>query len=353
MRTDFFEREFDMEVCMKIPKLTLMFLACAAALPAFAQNTSDARCGMTNYDRKLNLFTITHAIPGTVNQQCFITVVAKQRWPGGMPDPTRSKFVEGNYEITLSGGGGGGAGGSERVGGGTGGAGAIPTTVVRYLHPGVYRLTIGAGGHGGAPHRGKGGDGAPTSLANAISGRTIAGYPGAESWNGTYPQRFAANHGQTVIVRGQSVGGRGGHDDDIVGYAARGQDGAKLINVAYSGTPGEGGTDLAGHKLVNEVGGGGGGGAGFGHGGKGDSAAEDGTMKTGASSGELGGGGGGGAGGEGVADRGASGGNGFIRIVLKDPPPKAQPAPAPVYVAPPAPARAPYEPERAPRVDRN
>jgi hypothetical protein len=335
---------------MKTAKLTVMFLACAAAIPAFAQNTSDSRCGMTNYDSRLNLFTITNPSSGASNQQCFITVVPKSSWPGGAPDLTSSQIVEGNYEVTLSGGGGGGGGGTERSGVGGGGAGAVPGTSIRYLQPGVYRLTIGAGGQGGAPNAGNGGDGAPTSLANAYSGQTVAGYTGAESWNGTYPQSYnVASAGRTYgqsdaqpdgsggrAVGGQAAGGRGGR----VGMEPNGQDGSRLTTIAMAGEPGKGGTDLAGHRIRHEVAGGGGGGAGFGNGGNGDSAAEDGKMKTGAKSGELGAGGGGGAGGEGVADAGAPGGNGFIRLAFKDPVPQApvQAAPAAsVDTTPPAP----------------
>jgi len=75
-------------------------------------------------------------------------------------------------------------------------------------------------------------------------------------------------------------------------------------------------------------------------------------------------GGGGGVGGEGVADPGAPGGNGFIRIALKDPVPQAQStqsetaSPAPSYVAPaatsaPAAPAEMVEPVRPARRDRN
>jgi hypothetical protein len=278
---------------MKTAKLTLMFLACAAAIPAFAQNTTDSRCGSTNYDRSRNEFTITNPTPGTATQQCFITVVPKQSWSGGVPDLSSSQLVEGNYEITLSGGGGGGGAADTERGrhrrtddsakddaergrlrrtddsarddaergrhhrteagaGGSGGYSAIPVTKVRYLNPGVYRLTIGSGGQGGmagpsgehmARSGGRGADGAPTSLSNANTGETVAGFARAETWDGTYP----------LVAQG-----------------------------AYAGTP--------------------------------------------ANSGERGGGGTGGK----EADRGAQGGNGFIKLALKDPVPQA----APVQAAP-------------------
>ncbi len=273
---------------MRTAKLTLMFLACAAAIPAMAQNTTDSRCGMTNYDSSRNMFTITNPTPGTATQQCFITVVSKDSWAGGIPNLSGSQLVEGNYEVTLAGGGGGGGGGAggerehgrnEAGNGGGGGYSAIPVTTVRYLQPGVYRVTIGSGGQGGTPGPngervaragGNGGDGAPTSLANANSGETIAGFSGAESWNGTYP-----------LVAMASVGGP----------------------PAPSGARGDSG--------------------------------------------------GSGAGSEHLAEPGAPGGNGFIKLALKDPPPQAvstqtETAPAPAYVAP-AETVAPVRPARRDR----
>jgi hypothetical protein len=210
--------------------LTLMFLACAAASTAFAQNTTDSRCGSTNYDRSRNEFTITNPTPGTATQQCFITVVPKQSWSGGVPNLSTSQLVEGNYEITLSGGGGGGGGGAggerehgrnEAGSGGGGGYGAVPFTTVRYLNPGVYRLTIGSGGQGGmagpngervARSGGRGVNGAPTSLSNANTGETVAGFSRAESWDGTYPLVAQASSVGTPATSGQpgATGGSGG-----------------------------------------------------------------------------------------------------------------------------------------------
>jgi hypothetical protein len=270
---------------MKTAKLTLMFLACAAAIPAFGQNSTDSRCGSTNYDSSRNIYTITNPAPATATQQCFITVVPKQSWSGGVPNLSTSQLVEGNYEITLSGGGGGGGGGAggerehgrnEAGAGGGGGYGAIPVTTVRYLNPGVYRLTIGSGGQGGmagpngervARSGGRGADGAPTSLSNANTGETVAGFSRAEFWDGTYP----------LVAQASSVG-----------------------------TP--------------------------------------------ATSGERGATGGGGAGGK-TAGSGFHGGNGFIKLALKDPVPQAPVQAAPAMsetVTTPAPAAA-----RPARKDRN
>ncbi len=266
---------------MKTAKLSLMFLACAAAIPAFAQNTPDSRCGSTNYDSSRQVFTITNPTPGMTNQQCFITVVPKTEWIGGMPDLSTSQLIEGNYDITLSGAGGGGGGGaggehergrSEAGNGGDGGQGAVPVTVSRYLNPGVYRLTIGTGGHGGtagtgsehmATSGGRGVDGGPSSVSDAYSGQTIAGFPGAESWNGTYP----------------------------------------LVALGYAGAP--------------------------------------------ATSGQHGAKGGGGAGGTGVGNEGFAGGNGFIKMALKDPvPQQAQRKAAPAAEREPTPVARPARQDR-------
>jgi hypothetical protein len=212
---------------MKTAKLTLMFLACAAAIPAFAQNSTDSRCGTTNYDSSRNVYSIGNPNPGTANQQCFITVVSKASWTGGSPDLASSQLVEGNYEVALSGGGGGGGGGGDgretergRSSSGTGGEGggsAIPVTTVRYLTPGVYRLTIGSGGQGGASNGGHGADGAPTSLSNAYSSETLAGFPRAESWDGSYPLVAQAYSGAPAKSGGHGADGGTGGASGITG----------------------------------------------------------------------------------------------------------------------------------------
>src|SRR3954453_11518612 len=98
---------------MKSARFTLMFLACAAAMPAIAQNTTDSRCGQTNYDSAKDVYTIVRPTNSVPNQQCFITVVPKASWQGGANNAATSQFIEGNYQITLSGaGGGGGAAGA-------------------------------------------------------------------------------------------------------------------------------------------------------------------------------------------------------------------------------------------------
>jgi len=189
---------------MKTARFNLMFLACAAAIPAFAQNTTDSKCGMTNFDRDRNFYTIVNRAPGTPTEQCFITVVPKESWSGASPDLASSRLVEGNYDVVLSGGGGGGGGGVARDGGsGYDGADAAHFKGSVYLSPGVYRVTLGAGGQGGlagvsADQGGRGADGGPTSLSDAYSGRTIAGYPSAETWAGGYPQSYQVASGRRV-----------------------------------------------------------------------------------------------------------------------------------------------------------
>ncbi|TAK42882.1 MAG: hypothetical protein EPO29_05850 [Betaproteobacteria bacterium] len=226
---------------MKAAKFTLMFLACAAAIPALAQNTTDSRCGTTNFDSSRNYYTIVNPALGTPTQQCFITVVPKESWSGGSPDLATSQLVEGNYDVTLSGGGGGGGGGTARSGGfGYDGADAIEFKGAAYLAPGVYRVTIGSGGQGGqgglTPDLGgRGADGGPTSLSEAYSGRTIAGYAGAENWAGGYPQRYqVASAGRVSGTSADSNMTRAARSGDVGG----GGRGASRENVAESGSMG-------------------------------------------------------------------------------------------------------------------
>jgi hypothetical protein len=227
---------------MKTAKLALIIAGCAA-IPAFAQSGSP-QCGVTNFDRARALFTITNPSPGSVNQQCFVTVVSKAEWSGGMPDFSTSQIVEGNYEISAS-GGGGGAGGAARSARGYDGADAMPFKRTVYLSPGVYRLTIGAGGQGGQAfvtedQGGRGGDGAPTSISEAYAGQTLAGYPRAESWDGRYPVQVASGRrvrgddastdgNMTPAARSGDLGGgaRGGD-----GVGARGGNG--FIKLAFA-----------------------------------------------------------------------------------------------------------------------
>ena len=196
---------------MKTSKLALIFITCTST-SVFAQDGSP-NCVLTNFDKAQNVFTVMNAAPGTLNQQCFLTVHPAGAAPSG-PGP---QFVEGSYEILLSGGGGGGGGGRNVRGqGGQGGAGAVPARTTTNLAPGVYRLTLGTGGRGGGscvmakdmatravfvePTPGLNAyDGNPTGLAEAHSGRTIAGFPRAESWAGS--ESFEVASGRRVPVR--------------------------------------------------------------------------------------------------------------------------------------------------------
>jgi hypothetical protein len=197
---------------MKTSRLALVFLACTST-SVFAQDGSP-NCVLTNYDSAQNVFTVINPAPNALNQQCFLTI-----HPAGASAGPGKQFVEGSYEILLSGGGGGGGGGGGshnlRGMGGQGGAGAVPVRTTTNLAPGVYRLTMGTGGKGGAScvmvretasravyvEPSTGGhalDGNPTGMAEAYSGKTIAGFPRAESWAGT--QAFDVATGRRVAA---------------------------------------------------------------------------------------------------------------------------------------------------------
>lgn len=295
---------------MKTAKFTLMFLACAATGSAVAQNALP-QCGSANFDQAQNVFTIVNPATGAVNQQCLITVLPR----GAVPDPQfpAPYFVEGRYTIELSGGGGGGSGGASRdKGGGGGGAGAAPAQVVKYLAPGVYKLTIGTGGYGGSADGGRTGHGNPTSLTNFNTGQLIFGFQGADVWT---PGSQAAGDGRGgQAVAGGSRGGSGG--DSGPGAEEPAQSGGELQTGGYSGRPGQAGSDNGRSGQANA---GGGGGAGVGDGGAGQSENSD----VAAGIGTLGAGGGGGRGGRNTAAAGGQGGHGFIRLAQSEPAPQA------------------------------
>lgn len=304
-------------------RLALLCLA-ATAVPAVAQNASP-QCGSTNFDQTRNVFTIMNPAAGAVNQQCFLTVFPR----GAVPDQARqypaSYLVEGRYVIELSGGGGGGGGGSsEDQGGGGGGAGAAPSRTVRYLSPGVYKLTIGTGGQSGRANGGRASAGNPTSLVNVNTGQLIAGFPGADSWSQRTQQDAGDGDGRGGAARaGGSRGGNGG--DSGPGSEEAAQSGGMLQTAGYPGRPGQAGSESSRSAQANA---GGGGGAGVGNGGAGQSANINAAA---AGIGDLGGGGGGGSGGVNAADPGGRGGHGFIRLTMSEPAPQAI-APAPEVV---------------------
>lgn len=303
-------------------RLALLGLAAAASVPAFAQNLSP-QCGEANFDRTRNVFTIKSPSGDTVNQQCYLTVYPSSSVPDQARQYPAFFPVEGTYVIELSGGGGGGGGGAGKdKGGGGGGAGAAPTRTVKYLAPGVYKLTIGTGGSGGSADGGRTAAGNPTSLTNAHSGQLIAGFQGADVW----AQRFQRTDGGKggVGKPGGSTGGSGG--DSGARSEESAQSGSALATPGYSGTAGAAGGESSRGLQSNA---GGGGGAGVGSGGAGDSV----DRNAAAGSGTLGGGGGGGSGGKNTADAGGRGGHGFIRLTM------SKPAPQTTVRAPAAPVR--------------
>ena len=218
---------------MKVISLAVLLAGigtgCATAAPiSRAATTELPDCFNSNYDARLDLFTILNAVQGPVNQQCLLTV-----GPRGGAAPA-SGLRAGSYVVHLSGGGGGGAGGTwqgERGGGGAGGGGAgareIRTTV--NLTEGVYKLTIGAGGPGGnacvlAPFYiggGPGWPGSPSSMVRVATGELIAGMSGADAYR--RPSRAQLDRmagpmdGHGGSGPGQASGGRGGKENLATG----------------------------------------------------------------------------------------------------------------------------------------
>src|SRR4051812_4811701 len=64
---------FEKGISMKSYRFALMFVACAAAYPAFSQN-SLPQCESSNYDAARGIYTIMNAAPDVATQQCLITV---------------------------------------------------------------------------------------------------------------------------------------------------------------------------------------------------------------------------------------------------------------------------------------
>jgi hypothetical protein len=220
---------------MKTARLSLMMLACAAAMPALAQNTG-SYCGNSNYDRSNDQYTIVRPDVSMPNQQCFITVVPKGSWGGGTNDMGASQFIEGNYQITLSGAGGGGGAGGRRTDG-SGGLDATVTTVSRYLAPGTYRVTLGNGGMGGTPSGQGSLEGAPSSLSNANTGETVAGFPGAERWTSNSPPQArvtgsTAGGSSPSGTTGAGGDGGGSGKSNTSGVGARGGNGFMKFALA-------------------------------------------------------------------------------------------------------------------------
>jgi len=324
---------------MKNHRLALMFLACAAAYPAYAQNVLP-QCGNSNFDQARGIFTIINPAPDTVHQQCLLTVHPAQMAGAQNPAPF---LVEGRYDILLSGGGGGGAAGEYwNRGGGGGGGGAAPMRSTQYLAAGVYKLTIGTGGAGGKVGKATD-DGNLTNITNADTGVLIAGYAGAEVAKQTSQPAGIAHGG--VASPGGSTGGDGG-DVGPKNSESAAQAGGESQTPGYAGVAGQAGIERSNARRDDgrgpQANAGGGGGASVGSGGVGES--RDGNTRP-AMAGDLGGGGAGGRGGFFTAHPGAQGGHGFIQLAMSGPARQAI-APAPEMVA--APVVIAAAPERAP-----
>jgi outer membrane protein OmpA-like peptidoglycan-associated protein len=301
---------------MRNNRLTFIALACAVA-PVFAQSALP-NCESANYDRAQSLFTVVNPAPNAVNQQCLLTVHARQTPATGTPFPA-PYLLEGNYALDMSGGGGGGSSGDARNGGGGGGgAGATPYKTKVYLAPGVYKLTLGTGGHavskatasdGARPF----GDGNPSSLTRAATGELVAGFPGADSWTGRTTTQGTGGSGGSALSgsRGGSGGDSGPAKEEVA------QDGGRQPTELSSASAGRAGGEGNG----TQANAGGGGGAGFGPGGDGQAT---GAKSASANAGVLGGGGGGGHGGNRESGAGSAGGNGYIRLAMLEPAPAPQ-----------------------------
>jgi len=295
-------------------RIALAMLATATG-PVLAQENFP-QCGWGNFDSARSVYTVMNPVPGAANQQCVITVYPAGSMPQQASLYPSAHLAEGTYVIELSGGGGGGGGGAAKdAGGGGGGAGAAPVRSVRYLAPGVYKMTLGTGGLGGAASGGPAGYGNPTSLSNVATGQIVAGFAGADLAMQT---TTGSGGGGGGIGAGRgSDGGAGGDSGAMKEEGA--QSGGLSRGMGETGMPGRAGNesgrrgDTAETRAV-QANAGGGGGAGMGSGGDGQSARRNSV----AGAGSLGAGGGGGRGGVTTSDHGGAGGHGFIRLTLTE-----------------------------------
>ena len=312
---------------MKIATLALFTLAGLGAGCA-GLSTSDPvpmsalpDCFESNFDRKLNLFTLNGAAGRAANQQCLLNVQ-----PAGA-GRSATRITAGAYTLYLANGGGGGAGGTIQGGGGGGGggggAGAKELRATVILREGSYVLTIGAGGPGGSacmpqPYAfggGPGWAGSPSNLVRVDTGQLLAGVPGA----GTYVRPTRAsnekssgeNDGHGGSGPGQASGGHGGFVLDTTGASVAAKPGQSVSGpggVQAGGDPGVLPTPTA-----RSGAGGGGGATSFAEGGDGGgemSRRRDSPPERG----QLGSGGGGGEGSSSQCDPGAAGGHGYIAL---------------------------------------
>ncbi len=319
---------------MKVTTYPILLLAlvgagCATAPPpAVIATTELPNCFDSNYSASDQLFTIKSASTKTVNQQCLLTVVPRDR-------VSRGQLAAGSYLVSASDGGGGGAGGTMHDdsrfpgenhggGGGGGGAGAMETQAKINLIEGTYRLTIGAGGLGGsacsgAPHYFAGGPGwlgSPTNIVRVTTGEVLLGAAGAELYarptrgqneklagkkrdghGGGGPGNTSGGHGTTFTPSGKidHVATAGAEAPTFTQVKQGGEPGNVLPNDRQSG-PGPGG----GGGASSRAGGGAGGGDLPGH------------KPLPPQPGTLGSGGGGGSGDLYGCDGGANGGHGYV-----------------------------------------
>lgn len=313
-----------------ISRLTLAVLmatgaGCAAIEPLAIGDLPD--CFDSNYDTRLDLFTLRNVMGQPVNQQCRLTVATGDHAGAGR------RLEPGAYRVYLANGGGGGAGGTlqrpagvsggGRGGGGGGGAGAAESIVMVHLPAGTYKLTLGAGGPGGSACMkgtisfggGPGWIGSPSNMVRVDSGALVAGTAGADTY--TRPSRaqneLAAGKtdGHGGSGPGQASGGRGTAPatEGAAAEPARAGDGKRAAGQSSAG--GATGTIAPSDKQSGV--GGGGGATSLGHGGQGGGESQ-GQQSLAPQRGALGSGGGGGEGSLSECDPGAAGGHGYIAL---------------------------------------
>lgn len=318
---------------MTITKLALSLLlgagvgaGCSTVPPSAPLVAADLpNCFDTNYDKERGLFTVKNERAGFVNQQCLLTVTARDE----LASPAR--LLAGSYTLYLANGGGGGAGGTLQGskiggagggGGGGGGAGAMETQTKVNLAPGVYKLTLGAGGPGGTsclPRAGFGGGpgwvGSPSNMTRVATGELVAGVAGADSYARLSRSQNERTAGKMDGHGGSGVGQTSGGDAAVAATATTAkiaaEPGESRLASGYTGPAGAAGAVAAGDKLSGAGGGGGATGVGAGGGGGGES---PGQKELPPQRGTLGGGGGGGEGSATECDPGARGGHGYIAL---------------------------------------
>ena len=306
------------------PFTACLTVACLAApVATFAQPLTLPDCIAANYDAQRHLFTIRGAAPSAANQQCLLTVVARDR------SNSAASIPAGRYLIHLSDGGDGGAGGTLQSirgggGGGGGGAGGKEFERVVELAEGTYKLTIGAGGPGGSPclatpaitfGGGPGWLGSPSSLTRLDTGEVLMGTAGADTYkrpSKAQNEKQAGNpDGHGGSGPGKASGGVGGHVDVTGFHAIRPEAGNSRAGNA-GGDPGVAPVDRK-NRMDDSGSGGGGGASTKSEGGDGGGELARHWVQP-PERGALGSGGGGGEGTMFACSPGGTGGNGFMAL---------------------------------------